>query len=31
VLSGLVRRIARNAVTIQAGTADQVEAFLARS
>ncbi len=28
VLSGLIRRIARRAVTIQAGTADQVEAYL---
>ncbi len=28
VLSGLIRRIARQAVTIQAGTADQIEAYL---
>jgi [acyl-carrier-protein] S-malonyltransferase len=31
VLSGLVRRIARDAATIQVGTAEQVAAFLARS
>jgi [acyl-carrier-protein] S-malonyltransferase len=31
VLSGLVRRIARGAATIQVGTAEQVETFLARS
>jgi [acyl-carrier-protein] S-malonyltransferase len=30
VLSGLIRRIARPAVTIQAGTAEQVEAYLVR-
>jgi [acyl-carrier-protein] S-malonyltransferase len=30
VLSGLIRRIARGASTVQVGTADQVEAFLAR-
>lgn len=31
VLSGLVRRIARGAATIQVGTTDQVETFLARA
>jgi len=31
VLSGLIRRIARGAMTIQVGNAAQVEAFLARS
>jgi [acyl-carrier-protein] S-malonyltransferase len=30
VLSGLIRRIARDTATIQVGTADQVEAFLQR-
>jgi len=30
VLSGLIRRIARDAATIQVGTAEQVEAYLAR-
>jgi [acyl-carrier-protein] S-malonyltransferase len=31
VLSGLVRRIARGAATVQVGTAEQVEAYLGRS
>ncbi len=31
VLSGLVRRIARGAATVQAGTAEQVEAYLAKT
>jgi [acyl-carrier-protein] S-malonyltransferase len=31
VLSGLIRRIARGASTAQVGTAEQVEAYLARS
>ena len=31
VLSGLIRRIARSAATIQAGTADQVAAYLTRT
>jgi [acyl-carrier-protein] S-malonyltransferase len=30
VLSGLIRRIARPAATIQVGTAEQVEAYLTR-
>jgi [acyl-carrier-protein] S-malonyltransferase len=31
VLSGLIRRIARSAATVQVGTADQVEAYLGRT
>ena len=30
VLSGLIRRIARQAATVQVGTSEQVEAYLAK-